>query len=280
MRTATVSTALLLGIGLLTPPAMGASTGTGPGSTTTTTTGSTTTTTTTQGPETKTGSATGGTSAAPSATFEGDIAMRVTTDKTKGPQDVKVHVKGDKVRYDLPASASSNNQPVEAVVDMSTKKVLMVMPAQKSYAVLDLNAIPPESKQATAQRLEGASANWTAAPTGTTKQIAGHHCNQWQATNTQSNVKVDACLTPDVRIDYDALLPESMLPPAWAAKMRNGELPLSASVYSADGKQTFNSQVTNVTHRTVPDSEFAPPSDYKRVELPMSAFGDLMPSTR
>jgi hypothetical protein len=247
MHTATVATALLLAIGLLTPDARAAAT----------------------------------TGAAPSSnTFEGDVTMRITTERSNGPQDVKVHVKGDKVRYDLPASASSQNQPLQAVFDMATKKVLMIMPEQRAYAVLDLNTIPPESRQATTERAEAQAANWTAAPTGTSKELAGHRCDQWQATNTKSNMKVDACLAPDVRINFEAFLPQAMLPPAWADKMRNGELPLSATVYSAEGKQTFNSQVTNVTRRTVPSSEFTPPADYKRVELPMSAFGNLMPTPR
>lgn len=260
MHTATVATALLLAAGLATPPAMGA--------------------TAAQAPK-PTGNAAQNTQAqAPTGKFEGNVTLRVTTERSNGPQKVGVAISGDRVRYDLPPSPITQNQPESAIVDMATKQVLLVMPAQRSYAVLDMNTIPPQSKQATEQRLAGAAGNWTAAPTGTTKSLAGYACNQWQATNVKSSTKIDACLAPGVRVDFDKLLPASMLPASWADKLRNGELPLSATVYDASGKPTFTAQVTSVTPRAVPASDFAPPAGYKRVELPMGAFGRLMPSTR
>lgn len=224
--------------------------------------------------------ATGDTAKAPSGNFEGNVTMQISTDRTSGPQTVTVHVKGERTRYDLPPSSNEQHEPLTAIVDMAKKQVMLVMPAQKSYAVLDMNKIPPQSRQATAQRLEGTAADWTASPTGATKNVAGHDCNQWQAADKKTNVKIDACLAPGVRVDFDRMLPASLLPPSWADKLRNGELPLAATVYSADGKQTFNAQVTSVTPKPVPQSEFTPPAGYKRVTLPLTAFGDLLPATR
>lgn len=222
--------------------------------------------------------ATGNTANAPTGSFEGDVAMQISTDRTNGPQKVTAHVKGDQVRYDLPPSSNTQHEPMQAIVDMAKKQVMLVMPKQKSYAVLDLNTIPPQSRQATAQRVEGAAADWTAAPTGTSKNLAGHGCDQWQATNKKSNVKIDACLAPSVRVDFDRLLPSSLLPPLWSDKLRNGELPLAATVYSAEGKQTFSAQVTSVNAKPLPESLFAAPAGYKRITLPLSAFGDLLPT--
>lgn len=215
---------------------------------------------------------------APNAKFEGDVSMQITTDRSNGPQAVTAHIKGNQVRYDLPPSSNKENQPMQAIVDTTKKQVTLVMPEQKTYAVLDMNTIPPQSRQATANRISGAAASWKAMPTGVSKSMAGHDCNEWKAIDTKSNVKIDACLAPSVRIDFDKLLPSSMLPTSWADKLRNGELPLSATVYSADGKQTFDSEVTAVNPRTLPASDFMAPANYKRVTLPLSAFGDLLPS--
>ncbi len=221
--------------------------------------------------------ATGDTGHATTGNFEGDVTMRISTDRTSGPQNVTVHVKGDQVRYDLPPSSNAQYEPMQAIVDMGKKRVMLVMPAQKTYAVLDLNTIPPESKQAAAQRIEGAAADWTASPNGTTRMVAGRACAPWQATDTKTHVKIDACLAPSVRIDFDRLLPSSMLPPAWTDRLRNGELPMSATVHSPDGKQTFEEQVTSVTPKSLSSSTFSVPPGYKQITLPLTAFGDLLP---
>jgi hypothetical protein len=204
--------------------------------------------------------------------------MRISTERTNGPQDVTVHVKGDQVRYDLPPSSNAQHEPLHAVVDMGKKQVMIINPTQKTYAVVDMNKIPPQSKQATAARIQGAAADWTAAPTGTKKSLAGHDCDQWKASDKKTNTTIDACLAPSVRIDFDRLLPSSMLPASWADKLRNGELPMAATVYAPDGKQTFEEQVTSVTPKLLPESTFAPPAGYKKVTLPLTAFGDLLPS--
>lgn len=224
--------------------------------------------------------ASGDTSKAPTGNFEGDVTMQISTDRSNGPQNVTAHVKGDQVRYDLPPSSNEQHEELQAIVDMAKKQVMLVMPAQKTYAVIDLNKIPPQERQATAQKIEGTAADWTAAPTGTTKTVAGRDCDQWKATDTKTSVKIDACLAPSVRIDFDRLLPSSMLPSSWTDKLRNGQLPLAATVYSADGKQTFNEQVTSVTPKPLPSSVFRAPAGYKRVTLPLTAFGDLLPTTR
>jgi hypothetical protein len=252
MHTTTMAkTALLLGLGLSSSAAFAATGGTA-----------------------NTGAATN----APAGHFEGDVTMQVTTPRTSGPQKVTMSIKGDQVRYALPASSNAQHEPVDAVVDVAKKQVTIINPAQKTYAVLDLDAVPPQSKQATAQNIQSAAADWKAAPTGTTKTVAGQRCNQWQATDTKSSTKIDACLTPGVRIDFDKLLPASMLPASWADKLRNGELPLAATVYAPDGKETFSEQVTSVTPRTLPESDFTPPAGYKKVTLPLTAFGDLLPT--
>ncbi|HEX8791863.1 MAG TPA: DUF4412 domain-containing protein [Polyangiaceae bacterium] len=221
--------------------------------------------------------AAGDTGQAANGNFEGDVTMRISTDRSNGPQDVTVHVKGDQVRYDLPPSSNQQHEPMQAIVDMGKKRVMLVMPTQKTYAVLDMNKIPPESKQAAARRLEGAAADWTASPNGTPQTVAGRSCDPWQATDTKTNMKIDACLAPSVRIDFDRLLPSSLLPPAWTDKLRNGQMPMSATVHSADGKQTFDARVTSVTPKTVPASTFAAPAGYKQVTLPLTAFGDMLP---
>jgi hypothetical protein len=250
MHAATVNAALLLAFGLLSPAAHAA---TGAAAT---------------GPEKSTGS------------FEGDVTMQITMDRTNGPEKVTAHVKGNRVRYDLPPSSNAQHQPLTAIVDMGRKHVMLVMPSQKTYAVLDMNQIPPQSRQATAQRVESAAADWKASPTGRTQSLAGHDCHQWEATNTKTSTKVEACLAPGVRIDFDKLLPSSMVPATWSDRLRNGELPLAATVYGADGRQTFNEEVTHVTPRIVPDSEFAAPTGYERIDLPPTAFGDLLPTAR
>ncbi|HZU84038.1 MAG TPA: DUF4412 domain-containing protein [Polyangiaceae bacterium] len=208
---------------------------------------------------------------------EGSIAMSVTTDRSHGPQKVDVEIKGSRLRCDLPASASAEHQPLQAVVDMARQRVVLVMPAQSAYAVLDMNQVPPESRQDAERRLAEEASRWTAVRTGTQKTIAGHRCNTWEARDDKTGRRIDACLAPDVRLDFDAILPPSMLPPSWTDKLKNGELPLAATVYDASGKVTFHEQVTRVQLRTVADSRFEPPAGYKRVDLPLSSFGSLLP---
>jgi hypothetical protein len=222
----------------------------------------------------------GGTTSVAGKPFEGQVTMNVTTEHTAGPQRVDVRVRGDRVRYDLPPSSNTQHQPLQAIVDMGSRTVTLVMPAQKQYSVIDFNKIPPEEKQAAEQKIGAETANWTASRTGATKSLAGHPCDQWEAVNTASNLKVEACLAPGVRMDFDRILPASLFPKSWADRLRNGELPLSATVLDSAGKPTFNEQVTRIQTRPVADSELRPPAGYKKVELPMTEFGNYLPSSR
>jgi hypothetical protein len=209
--------------------------------------------------------------------FEGHIGVRMTRDRQQAQRDMQMEVKDDRARFDLPPSSNAQHQSVHAIIDMRQSRVVLVMPAQRTYAVLDLNQIPAESKATAEKRIRSEAGNWTATATGTTKTLAGHTCNEWQARNSANGDKIDACLAPDVRIDFDAMLPGSLLPAAWTDKLKNGELPLSATGYDSKGKVTFQEQVSSVRPQAVPDSDFEPDPSYKRVDVPLSAFVALLP---
>ena len=216
--------------------------------------------------------------------FEGRISMRATSTASKGPRSVTVEIKGSRARVDLsPAgaqSADAQGRPLQAIVDQSNRRLVLVNPDQRTYAVLAMTQIPSDSRQATELRIDRAAANWTAVPSGATTTIAGHRCTQWKVRNAWSSDQIDACLAPDVRIDYAAILPQWLVPGAWTEKLRTGELPLSASGYDASGRTIFAEQVISVRPQPVPDTDFEPPATYERVDLPISALRPFLPSKK
>lgn len=193
--------------------------------------------------------------------FEGEITMRTKLATGAPPQDMVVKTKGDKLRFDMTGAGA---QPTHVVLDPKGGKLLLVIDAQKTYFDMDFSA--PSAQPSTNPTTSAATA------TGTHRQVAGYDCEEWKVTDA-SGKRSDVCMAQGIAF-FD---PTSLRPGAQhaesplARKFReNKSFPLESVDYDAQGKELSRMDVVKIDKKSLDDSEFAVPADYKRMQMPQA----------
>jgi hypothetical protein len=212
--------------------------------------------------------------AAPLKSFEGEVDLTVDSARANGTQRVQAQVKGDRVRFTLPAS-SNLDRPVDAVVDGSAKKAFLIFPADKVAAEIDASKVKP-NPAAVRERAETAQRNWTVQDTHAKSEVAGHSCEVWRVDRKDSEARIDACLATDLPyVDLEKVIPAGWLPETWSDKLEHAALPLRILDFDAKGQQTLKVEVTRIEKKTVPDNVVTVPAGYKIVQLPVLTTNGL-----
>jgi uncharacterized protein DUF4412 len=176
--------------------------------------------------------------------FEGSVTMKMTDDKGQA-NEITYLLKGGKLRFEAPGGRG-----FAGIMDPSTKKLQVIMTAQRMYMEMDLNAA------ATA-----ATAN--AKPpkivrTGKTETIAGYKCEHVEITGDDGAV-TDVCAASGL----GAFTMPSMGrggPPAqqaWQKAMGDNAFPLK--VQKGDKVAI---EVTKIEKKSLDDALFTVPSDF------------------
>jgi hypothetical protein len=186
--------------------------------------------------------------------FEGDVTMH-TTSSHGPPQDLTFHVKGQKLRVDVP---EQRGEQAHAIFDQSTNKILVVMDTQKMYMELD-----PSAAQAHAA---AAHAPATVTETGKHETVAGTDCEDWDIVEA-SGKRASVCIAKGLAFfDFGG----GMRPgggesaSAWMDELRAKKaFPLKAVETDATGKEISRMEVTKIEKKSLDDSLFTVPAGYR-----------------
>jgi hypothetical protein len=143
-------------------------------------------------------------------------------------------------------------------MNMKEKELLMLMPEQKMYMSMPVPEISP-GEEADQKKPE---------PTGETRTILGHTARRYVLEEDQSEYEIWA--TDELGTFAGLHLPDDEGP---GAAQREGALgdedffPLLIIERRAGEEQT-RVEVTEVERKTLPDSLFEPPADYRGMEMP------------
>lgn len=191
--------------------------------------------------------------------FEGHVTMHTTMAKGE-PHDMVVGTKGDKLRFDM---NGPHGEATHAVYDPKSNQVLVFLDSQKKYLNLDFSSpsAAPNTNPSTSSITN----------VGTKKTIAGYDCIQWSVKDTKGHHS-DVCLAQGIAFFDPARVrpggaqqPESPL----AKEFREHKsFPLQSIEYDADGKEVSRMEVTKIEKASLPDTDFAVPSGYTKVDLP------------
>ena len=188
--------------------------------------------------------------------FEGVITMHIQSPTSSS--DLVVKTKSDKMRFETKAADGSTNY---SVFDPATNKLTMVMDGQKAYMAMDF------SKRGTPQANTSPD-SVAIEKSGKHETIAGIDCEDWTA-KAPSGKRSEVCIASGIAFFDLGSAKSGSSGGGLAQELRDKKLfPLRSVEYDAAGKELNRMEVTKVEKKSLEDSEFAVPKDYKEIAMP------------
>jgi hypothetical protein len=198
--------------------------------------------------------------------FEGVVSMSLPTDSRGQPPAQIVHmVKGTRSRQEISISGVASVTIFDAAVGTLTTLV----PANKRYLLSNPTMLGRETA--------GAEVPPTIVATGKTETVAGRSCEHYLMGD--ATLQFDICAAtgmghfsiaraPTMRRQTAARL-AAVLPPGWAGVARifaEGLFPMKLERIQG-AQRDLLAEVNRVEARTLEDSLFVPPSDYRELKI-------------
>lgn len=188
--------------------------------------------------------------------FEGEITMHIQS--ASSSSDMLVKTKKDKMRFETKAADGSKSY---SIFDPATSKLTMVMDAQKSYMAMDFGK--PGAPQANTS-----PDTVTIEKSGKHETLAGLDCEDWTA-KAPSGKRSEVCIASGIAFFDMGAAKSGGSSGGLAKELRDKKLfPLRSVEYDAAGKELDRMEVTKVEKKSLDDSEFTVPKDYKEMKMP------------
>jgi hypothetical protein len=227
--------------------------------------------------------------AAPAATFEGKVEMKMTANGHP-PQAMTYQIREGQMRMDLPAGGKQGGASV--IIDTAKQQMMFIMPSQRMYMI---RPIPSASASAESggSSVQGRNAAAGEIPpisaTTESDKILGYNCVKY-VTHGKADGSVTEIWVTDQLGSFAGLggmgsgAPGGRMgtgappvPQGWEkALMGKAFFPLRVVGKDASGKENFRLEVVSVEKNTLPDSLFAPPDGYRELNLG-NIMGGIMP---
>jgi len=210
--------------------------------------------------------------------FEGKVTLSLTSSSSDAPQSMSLSLRDGFMRTDV-ASARGT---MSAILDWKNQQMIILMPQQRMYMVQPLQQSPAMLAQAGA----AAPGNLSAGPaptlqeTGVKETILGYDCTKYvsSAKDGTSEIWVTDQLGMFTGLFHGGGPGGrgAQAPQAWESALKGRNFFPMRVVTSRGGKGTFRLEVTAVQKGSLPDSLFAPPVGWRKID--MSGFtGGAMP---
>jgi Domain of unknown function (DUF4412) len=223
--------------------------------------------------------------------FEGTIAMKMETENQPGGMEMTYFLKGRHTRIE---SKVPNVPGGEAVMlwDLEGGKMTTLMPSRKSYITMDLQKNAEAMREA-AKGMKKSSGDEDEkfpklTPTGKQETIAGYTCEHWLMGDKQD---LDMCVAKGLgyfgmggqsggglgaslkNLAFSPkLLAEAATHPEWVKLLEGGAFPLRITSME-DGKVKMNIEATRIEKKSLDDSLFTIPPDYKELSMRNAEVG-------
>lgn len=188
--------------------------------------------------------------------FEGEITMHIQS--ATSSSDMVVKTKSDKMRFETKAADGSKSY---SLYDPATNKLTMVMDGQKSFMAMDFSK--PGAPQANTSPDTA-----TIEKSGKHETIAGLDCEDWTA-KSPSGKRSEVCIASGIAFFDMGAAKSGGASTGLAKELKDKKLfPLRSVEYDAAGKELNRMEVTKVEKKSLDDSEFSVPKDYKELAVP------------
>jgi len=208
------------------------------------------------------------------------IAMKMETEnQTSAEMTYFLKGKHTRIETKLP------NVPEGSAVmlwDLDAGKIMTLMPARKMYMTMDMKAAAEDVKQMKKSQGQEDAEFPKLTSTGKQETIAGYTCEHWLMGENQD---IDMCVAKGLgyfgmggqsggglaSLKNLAFSPKMLAAaaahPEWVKFLNGGAFPLKLSAMK-DGKVTMTMEATRVEKKSLDDSLFVIPTDYKEFSMP------------
>jgi hypothetical protein len=210
--------------------------------------------------------------------------MKMETDNQEGAE-VTYFRKGRHTRIESKFGDTPEGQTV-MLWNLEGAKITTLMPARKMYMTMDLKETQEGLKEAAEKMKKDKGEEEETkfpklTPTGKQETIAGYTCEHWLMGEKQD---IDMCVAKGLgyfgmggqsrgglgslgNLAFSPkLLAEAAAHPEWVRFLEGGAFPLKLTMME-DGKVKMNMEATKIERKSLDDSLFTVPPDYKELNL-------------
>ena len=195
------------------------------------------------------------------ASFEGKVDMKMTSDGKS--QALSYQMKGGKIRVEMPGQNAMGGM----IMDPAKRETTVIMDAQKMYMTM---AMP----EVAATAAGGKNENVKFEKTGEKETILGYSAEKYRVVDGDTTTEMWLAEGLGTFMMANAGNPMAggrggaPAPKGWERALAGKELfPLRVVGKNRGGKETFRMDVTAIEKKSLPDSMFAPPADYKLLDM-------------
>jgi hypothetical protein len=210
--------------------------------------------------------------------FEGMIRLKMTSpDKPAkssngdGPMFMNYYMKGGLFRIDMELG---NGKAAESIIDPVKREMIMVMPEQRMYMVMKMPE--PQKPAATATATPPSDVEFVR--TGETDRILGYKCEKIivKTKNGEAEIWGAEGLGVFQGMSRGGPMGRPAQKSAWETALgEHGFFPLRMVSRDKSGKEQMRMEAVAIDPKSLPDSLFAPPADFQKLEMP--SFGGMNP---
>ena len=199
------------------------------------------------------------------STFEGKVVIEATNNGETST--LNYYVKGDKARFDVNSARGEAN----VIFDKKNKKMLMMIPAMKTYMEFPMDM--DFSENYASGQSEESSNDKNFVKTSETKTINGYKCEKWVIKDDKGTA--EAWMTKDLGGFVFFNSPMGRKSKAkWQQDIENsGYFPMLIIQKDNDGNESNRFEVKSVEKKSLDDSFFSVPEGYNKMKFPMGGQG-------
>ena len=206
------------------------------------------------------------------ANFEGAIRIKMTSGKDAMEMDYLL--KNNRARTTMQLSKKDS---MTTITDYDKMEMLMLMPEQKMYMVISMKSVMDNANTNAAQ-----DPKFKFEKTGVKEKILGYNCEKYLMTSSDTNMEM--WMTEELGT-YMGMAnamsggrggrgqaPQAQ---AWEKAIAGKSLfPMRMIGHDPKDKENFRWEAISVDKKSVSDSEFVPPADFQKFQMP--GMGDMM----
>ncbi len=187
--------------------------------------------------------------------LEAEITVRVESPRLTVNEEHTFAVKGDRVRFTIPADTPSG-APSFGIFDTSSRTLYKRRDAEQTYTLLDV-AMPRDARYD--------AGAWRVEKTGQKLTVDGHSCEIWKLDRPQR--KATACVASGIAYIDFALLTKRVPRAECAEELgARGVFPLRIEEFDETGALAVKSFVLHMTLKAFPETHFIVPGGYRQVK--------------
>lgn len=202
-----------------------------------------------------------------SQSFEGKIVMQITSKDQDEPHTVDYYCKGSKIRFE---SNDREGMGGAFILDTKNNDALIIVPAQKMYMTYPFKNMLGAASDTMKNKLKEEIDKGNLKMTSETKNINGFECEKW-IFKGDDGTNGEAWMTKGIKNFFFFSNPmRRSNEPEWQKKLTGeGYFPMMVTTKNEDGEVESTMEVKSIEKKSLDDSLFNPPSDYKKMDIPM-----------